>query len=332
MQTVMRAAAAELVVALTLILFAAPLVAEAQPAGKVPRVGILSTPPLSSMMFLQQCPAALRDLGYVERQSIILEWRSADGTPDRAAALAVEFVRLKVDVIVAIVDTDILAAKRATTTTPIVMAAAQDPVGDGIVASLARPGGNVTGRTYLSPETVGKSLQVLKETVPGIRRVMHLGSAGVPEVARNVTGAEAGARALGLTLQAVDLRRTGDVAHVLGEIRRWQPDALYVAPLGIPAGHRDAILKFAMEHRLPATYGTRGMVELGGLMAYLPSALESARRIAWYVDRILKGARPADLPVEQPQKYDLSINLKTARSLGLTIPQSILLQADELIE
>jgi putative ABC transport system substrate-binding protein len=159
-----------------------------------------------------------------------------------------------------------------------------------------------------------------------------LGSAAIPSVAANLKSAESAARALGLTMQAVELRPSDDVARVLGEIRRWQPHALYVMPVGIPARHRDAILKFAVDHRMPAVYGARGMVELGGLMVYLPSALESARRVAWYVDRILKGTLPADLPVEQPQKYDLVINLKTAKAMGLTIPQSILLRADELIE
>jgi putative ABC transport system substrate-binding protein len=326
----MRAGTPELIVALTLILHAAPLAAEAQPV--VHRVGILAAPPLSSMTFPQQFPAALRDLGYVEKHNIVLEWRSADGRPDHLSNLAAELVRIKVDVIVAMTNADIVAATRATTKIPIVMVAAQDPVGAGIVVSLARPGGNVTGRTFLGPETAGKLLEVLKETVPGISRVMHLGSAAIPSVAANLKSAESAARALGLTMQAVELRPSDDVARVLGEIRRWQPHALYVMPVGIPARHRDAILKFAVDHRMPAVYGARGMVELGGLMVYLPSALESARRVAWYVDRILKGTLPADLPVEQPQKYDLVINLKTAKAMGLTIPQSILLRADELIE
>jgi putative ABC transport system substrate-binding protein len=325
---VMRFAAAKLVAALTLILFAAPLAAEAQQAGKVPRVGVLSAPPLSSMMFPRQFPEALRDLGYIEKQNIVLEWRSADGRPDRLADLAAELARAKVDVIVAITNPDVLAAKRATTTIPIIMAAAADPVGAGFVASLARPGGNITGRSYSSSETVAKQLEVFKETVPAITRVVYLrGEVLLPTTQE---GLSVGARALGLTLREVQLP-TDDVARALEEVRRWRPDGLYVSP-GIPAGHLDAILKFAAQHLLPAMSGIRGIVEAGGLMAYAPSALEAARRTAYYVDRILKGARPADLPVEQPQRYDLVINLKTAKQIGLTIPQSILLRADALIE
>jgi putative ABC transport system substrate-binding protein len=330
--TMMRFATAELVAVLTLILFTAPLAAKAQPAGKIPRVGVLALLPLSSMMFPQQFPQVLRDLGYVDKQNQILEWRSADGRPDRLADLAAELLRLKVDVIVAVTNAEILAAKRATTTIPIVMAAAQDPVGAGLVASLARPGGNITGRTFMTPEAAGKLLEILKETVPTITRVVHLGWAGVAGFEATLQGAQAGARALGLTLRVVELRQTDDIARVLDDVRRWQPDALYVSPSGVSAGHRDAILKFAVQHRLPAVYPVRGMVEAGGLMVYAPSALEAARRVAYYVDRILKGARPADLPVEQPQKWDLVINLKTAKQIGLTIPQSILLRADEVIE
>lgn len=328
----MRVAAATLVAVLGAILATAPRAAEAQPARTVPRVGILTTNPLSSMAFPRQFPEALRDLGYLDQQSIVLEWRSTDGRPERLADLAAELVRAKVDVIVALTSPDALAAKRATTTIPIVMAAAQDPVAAGLVASLARPGGNITGRTWFGPETAGKQLQILKETVPALSRVVVLGSAGVPGIETTVQAAEAGARALGLTLLAIEVRPTDDVARVLEEVRRWRPDGLRVSPAGLPAGHLDAILGFAVRHRLPAVYTTRGMVEAGGLMTYAPSALEAARRVAWYVDRILKGARPADLPVEQPQKYDLVINLKTARAIGLTIPPSVLLRADQVIE
>jgi putative tryptophan/tyrosine transport system substrate-binding protein len=329
---VVRFAVAKLVAALTLILFATPLAAEVQPARKVPLVGVLTVLPLSSMAFSRQFPEALRDLGYVEEQNVTLEWRSADGRPDRVAALAAELVRLKPDVIIAVTNVDILAAKRATTTIPIIMVAALDPVGTGLVASLARPGGNVTGRMWVSSETVGKQLEIFKQTVPAITRVVYLGSAGVPGTETTVRGARAGAQALGLTLRMLELRQTDDMARVLEEVRRWQPDALFVTPAGIPAGHRDAILRFAVQHRLPVMAPVRGVVEAGGLMVYAPSALEAARRTAYYVDRILKGTSPADLPVELPQKFDLVINLKTARAIGLTIPQSILLRADELIE
>lgn len=313
-------------------LVVAPLSAATQPAAKIPRIGVLTVVPLSSMMFPRQFPDTLRELGYVEKHNIILEWRSADGKPDRLADLAADLVRVKADVIVAITNPDILAAKRATTTIPIVMVAASDPVGAGLVASLARPGGNVSGRTFTDPETAGKQLQVLKETVPTITRVVHLGFAGVPGLASMIQRAQEGAQALGLTLRVVEVRPTEDVARVLEDVRHWQPDALYMSPVGIPVGHRNAILKFAVQHRLPTMSTTRGVVESGGLMVYAPNAIEAARRVAWYVDRILKGARPADLPVEQPQKYDLVINLKTARAIGLTIPQSVLARADEVIQ
>ncbi len=328
---VMRFAAAGLIAAFILIIFAAPLAVEAQPAGKVPRIGVLSLIPISSW-FARQFPEALRDLGYVEKQNIVLELRSADGKLDRLADLAAELIRVRADVIVAMTTPDALAAKRATTTIPIVMAAAQDPVAFGLVASLARPGGNVTGRAFLPPETVGKQFEVLKETVPTITRVVYLRGVDVPGHATSVQGLRAGAQALGLTLREVEMRPTGDVAGVLEEVRRWQPDALYVGVVGISAGHRDAILRFAVQHRLPTISANRPTVMAGALMTYAPSALESVQRTAWYVDRILKGARPADLPVEQPMKFDLVINLKTAKQIGLTIPQSILRRADELIE
>jgi putative ABC transport system substrate-binding protein len=324
--------ASERVVAFILVLLAAPLVAEAQPGAKVSRVGVLSVAPLSSLMFPREFPEALRDLGYVDKQNIIVEWRSADGSSDRLAGLAAELVRLEVDVIVAVTNPEILAAKQATTTIPIVMVAANDPVAIGLVATLARPGGNITGRMWIAPETSGKVLEVLKEAVPTIRRVVHLGSAGVPGLATIVQGTQAAAQALGLTLRVVQLRQTDDVARVLHEVRRWQPDALYVSPVGISDRHRDAILKFAVQRRLPAVSGIQGFVHGGGLMAYSPSTIEAARRTASYVERILKGARPADLPVEQPQTFDLAINLRTAKQIGLTIPQSILLRADTLIE
>jgi putative ABC transport system substrate-binding protein len=232
--------------------FVMPLGAEAQPAGKVPRVGVLTVVPLSSLMFPRQFPEALRDLGYVEKQNIILEWRSADGRPDRLADLAAELVRVKADVIVAVTNPDILAAKRATTTIPIIMAAASDPVGAGFVASLARPGGNITGRAWVSSETVAKQLEILKETVPTLTRVVYLRGDGLLPIPSR--GLQAGAQALGLTLREVEVRPTDDVARALEEVRRWRPDALYVSST-IPGGHRDAILKFAVQHRLPAMSG-----------------------------------------------------------------------------
>ncbi len=309
-------------------LIVAPRTATAQSAGKIPRVGVLSAGPLSAMMFPRQFPEALRELGYVEGRNIILEWRSAEGRREQLTELADELVRLKVDVIVAITNPDILAAKRATTTIPIVMVAATDPVGAGLVASLARPGGNITGRTFTSSETVAKQLEIFKETVPTLNRVAYL--RGGIQHPSTLEGLPAGARALGLTLRDVQLP-TDDVADALEEVRSWRPDGLYVSAF-IPVGQRDVIRKFALQHRLPTLAPIRGMVETGVLMAYSPSAIESAQRVAYYVDRILKGGRPADLPVEEPQRFALAINLKTAKQIGFTIPQSVLLRADEVIE
>lgn len=325
---VMRCAAAMLVAAIILVMSAAPVAAEAQTPGRVPRIGVLTVIPLSSITFPRQFPEALRDLGYIEKQNIILEWRSADGKPDRLADLAAQLIRVKVDVIVAITNPDIFAAKRATTTIPIIMAAGVDPVGAGFVASLTRPGGNITGGLHSSSETVAKQLELFKETVPTLTRVAYV-RGGIQQPSTQ-EGLRAGAKTLGLALRDVPLPRD-DVARALEEVRRWRPDGLYVGPT-FPAGHWDAILKFAVQHRLPTMSPTRGLVEAGGLMVYQPSHVESARRTAYYVDRILKGARPADLPVEQPQRYDLVINQKTAKQIGLTIPQSILLRADALLE
>ncbi len=309
-------------------LIVAPRTAAAQSAGKVARVGVLSAGPLSAMMFPRQFPEALRESGYVEGQNIILEWRSAEGRREHLAELADELVRLKVDVIVTISNPETLVAKRATTTIPIVMLAATDPVGAGLVASLARPGGNITGRTFTSSETVAKQLEIFKETVPTLARVAYL--RGEVRHPSTLEGLPAGARALGLTLRDVRLP-TDDVAGALEEVRSWRPDGLYVSAF-VPVGQRDAIRKFALQHRLPTMVPIRGMVEAGFLMAYSPSAIEFAQRIAYYVDRILKGAKPADLPVEEPQRFALLINLKTAKQIGLTIPRSALLRADEVIE
>ena len=312
-----------------------PLTAGAQPQTKIPQVGVLTVVPLSSLALPRHFPDALREFGYVDKQNILLEWRSAEGKRERLADLAAELVRLRVDVIVALSNPAILAAKQATATIPIVMGGSQDPVGAGLVASLARPGGNITGRAFYAPETVGKQLQILKETVPTLTRLMLLttrGARGIPGFAILFQEAEEGARALGLTLRVTELGPTEDMVQFLEEVRRWQPDALYIGTTGISVGQRDAILKFALQQRLPTMATARGVVERGALMFYVPSTIEYARRAASYVDRILKGAKPADLPIELPQKHDLVINLKTAKALGLTIPQSILLRADEVIE
>jgi putative ABC transport system substrate-binding protein len=305
-----------------------PRAAFPQPSGKMPRVGVLTVLPLSSMALPRQFPEALRELGYVDGRNILIEWRSADGRAEHLAGLAADLVRAKTDVIVAVSNPDIRAAKQATTKIPILMVAANDPVDEGLVASLARPGGNVTGRTWTSAETVAKQLEVLKETTPAATRILYV--VGDDERLAVTRGLAAGTRALGLTLREVRVGEADDVARLLDGVRPWRPEALYVSPV-FSAGRRDAILRFAAQQRLPAMYSNRGIVEAGGLMTYAPSALEAAQRTAHYVDRILKGARAADLPVEQPQKFDLLINLKSAKEIGLTIPRSILLRA-EVIE
>jgi ABC-type uncharacterized transport system substrate-binding protein len=318
--------------ALALGLLAAPLAVEAQQAGKAHRIGVLTIHSFSSITFTQQFPEALRDLGYVEGQNIILEWRSADGRSDRLTDLAADLVRIKADVIVALTNPDIVAAKRATTTIPIVMGAASDPVSAGFVESLASPRGNITGGTWFNPEGAGKILEILRETIPRATRVALLTGAGFPGAAAYIQSNQTAAQALGVTLRVVEMQQTDEIARVLEQVHHWQPDALYVVPTGVVAGHRDVVLKFAEQKRLPAIYTVRGWVNAGGLMVYTASPIESAQRVARYVDRILKGAKPADLPVEQPTKFELVVNLRTAKALGLTIPPSVLARADEIIE
>jgi putative ABC transport system substrate-binding protein len=307
-----------------------PLTARAQAAGKVPRVGVLTVLPLSSMAFTREFPGALRDLGYVEGRNIVLDWRSADGSRGRLADLAAELVRLKADVLVTVNNEDTFAAKRATTTIPIIMVAGHDPVGAGLIASLARPGGNISGRAWFGPETSGKMLQILKETVSTTTRVLFIGGPGA-EASSVVRGMRASALPLGLTLHVIEFPSTDDVAPLLDEVDRWKPDALFLGS-SMRVGHRDAILNFAVQRRLPTMTNTRGLVSAGALMAYIPNSLDATRSVAYCVDRILKGASPADLPVTLPQRLDLIINLKTAKAIGLTIPPSILLRADDLIE
>jgi putative ABC transport system substrate-binding protein len=275
----------------------------------------------------------LRELGYVEGQNIVIEYRYAEGRDDRLADLAAELVRLKVDVIVAVSGVGTRAVQHATRTIPIVMAGASDPVGEGLVASLARPGGNTTGLSLLSAELPGKRLEILKETVPQSARVAVLTNLANPNhasVMHNLTGA---AQALGLHLHVVELRRPDELDAAFAAMTRAGADALFVQ--GEPVlldGLRGRIVDLAATSRLPAMYSWRMYVDAGGLMSYGPSLSDMMRRAATYVDKILKGAKPADLPVEQPMKFELVINLKTAKALGLTIPPTLLFQADEVIQ
>ena len=278
---------------------------------------------------------ALGDLGYVEGRNFVIENRWADGKSERFPALAAELVRLKVDLIVAGATPQARAAKQATTTIPIVAWAMQDPVKDGLVASLARPGGNVTGLTFLGPELVAKRLALLKEAVPAVSRVAVLWHpSGYAERTRQDMAKEAddAARGLGVKLQFVGASVPNDLDGAFSAMIRGRAEALIVFPSPMLYGERSRIVALAAKHRLPATYNAREFADLGGLMAYGANIPDLVRRGATYVDKILRGAKPADLPVEQPTKYELVINLKTANALRLTIPHLVLTQADEVIK
>jgi len=318
---------------------AGPLVAESQ-AGKVYRIGILSgASPVSAMVGPNPASSSvsallqrLRELGYVYGENLVTESRSAEGMPDRLPALAAELVRIPVDVIVASGPPTARAAQQATRTIPIVIAGMPDPVGSGLVDSLARPGGNVTGVSSAGgPEIVGKRLELLKEAAPRISRVTYIAS---QENWESPTGrhTQAAARALGVTLLHTEVSRPEQFPDAFATITRQRPNALLVQPSAANSVRRQLIADFAATRRLPAMYGFRDFVDAGGLMAYGQSIAELNRRAATYVDKILKGAKPADLPVEQATKFEFVINLKTAKALGLTIPPSLLLRADQVIE
>jgi ABC-type uncharacterized transport system substrate-binding protein len=318
---------------ITVGLLAAPLAAEAQPAGKVPRIGFLS--PASSTSaphILEAFRQGLRDFGYVEGQNIVVEYRWAEGGAERLPVLAAELVSLKVDVIVASGTPAPLAAKNATKTIPIVMASAGDPVGAGLVASLARPGGNVTGQSTLTPDLGRKRLQLVKELLPGVSRVAVLWNAANPYTVLLVREIEAAARTLKVQIQSLEVRGPDDFENVLPTAISGRAGALAVVDDPLTVSYRTRIVSFASQHRLPAIYGFREFAEAGGLMAFGANLADLYRRAPIYVDKILKGAKPADLPVEQPTKFELVINLKTAKALGLTIPPSLLQRADQVIE
>jgi ABC-type uncharacterized transport system substrate-binding protein len=302
---------------LALALLAAPLGAEGQPAGKVWRIGFLSSgvPPAS----LDRLSQGLQEFGYVEGRNIIIEPRFAALRLDRLPALAAELVRLNVDVLVTSSTPAALAAKQATSRIPIVMSSGGDPVGSGLVASLARPGGNVTGVTHLAgPEMQHKVLELLKEIVPKVSRVGIITNSTIPPEVHSLEAMQTHSRALGLTLLPTEVRSPSDFDHAF--------------PAMLNTEHRGLIVEFAAHHRLPTAFGRRLFVEAGGLMSYGSDLGSLLRRTAFYVDKILKGAKPADLPVEQPTKFELVINLKTAKALGLTLPPSILARADEVIQ
>jgi putative ABC transport system substrate-binding protein len=322
---------------LALSLTLSPLgTAAAQPPEKVSRVGYLnpgsSSDPLRQRR-LEAFRQGLRELGYVEGQNIAIESRWAEGKYDRYPALAADLVRLKVDVIVAQSGEATQATRQATRTVPIIMSLVMDPVGSGLVASLARPGGNVTGTSVMAPDLVGKQLELIKEVVPKVSRVALLRHPSNPASATYTRAAEAAARTLGLRLQTVDARTPQEIDSAFAAMTRDRAGALLIFPDTLFGTQRRQIAELAAKARLPAIHGgTSGYAEAGGLMAYSPNNLDLERRAAAFVDKILKGAKPADLPVEQPTKFELVINVKTAKALGLTIPQSLLVRADEIIQ
>ena len=318
-------------------LLAAPLTAEGQQPGRVARIGYLAAnlavaDPRTREAFLQ----GLRDLGYVEGRNLLIEYRDAAGKTERFPALAAELVALKVDVIVAAGGTlAALAAKQATTTLPIVFAAVGNPVAEGLVTSLARPSGNVTGLSLVQQEIVGKSLELLKQAVPEVSRVaLLLKPDSMPDRAKKdrLNAADVAARALGVRLQVVEARGPEDFDRAFSDMTRARAGALTVLATPVFDSERRRLVDLAAKNRLPTVYSYRSYVEAGGLMSYGPDLPDSFRRAATYVDKILKGAKPADLPVEQPTKFELVINLKAAKALGLTIPRSLLQRADQIIQ
>jgi putative ABC transport system substrate-binding protein len=316
-------------------LLVAPLAAEAQQAAKVPRIGFLANNPAGSPHLLEAFLQGLRDLGYVEGRNVVIEYRSAEGKWERFPALAAELVALKVDVIVAANSLAVLPAKQATRTIPIVFTGVPDAVGSGLVASLARPGGNVTGLSALAPELVGKCLEQLKQAVPAVSRVAVLwqpGAFGERTEKDMLKAADVAARALGVRLQFVEARGRDDFDRAFSDMSRARAGALTVLTSGMFFNERRRLVALAAKNRLPAVYPWREGVDAGGLMSYGANIADLYRRAATYVDRILKGTKPGDLPIEQPTKFELVINLKSAKALGLTIPQSLLGRADQVIQ
>jgi len=309
-----------------------PVAARAQQPGKLRTIGFLGQSTRSAASewvaaFVQR----LRELGWMEGRTITIEYRWSEGREERFAEIAAELVRLKVDVILTSGTPEVLAAKQATSVIPIVFATAGDPVGNGLIASLARPGGNVTGMSLQSNDTAGKRVELLREVVPSLRRLAILANVGNPFSVLELGEAQAAARALGLEVDTLEIRRPEDIAPAF-EALKGRAQALYVCADGLVNANRIRINTLALSVRLPTIHGYRDYVEAGGLMSYGANLPDLFRRSADYVDKILRGAKPADIPVEQPTKFDLVINLTTAKALGLDVPSSLLARADEVIE
>jgi putative ABC transport system substrate-binding protein len=307
-------------------------VAHAQQPAKIPRIGYLTGASLSAIAARAEAfRQGLRELGYVEGKNIVVEWRSPEGKADRLPVLVAELVRLKVDIILSGGPTTTHAAKEATNTIPIVMAKDIDPVGSGFVASLARPGGNITGLSSLSVDISGKRLELLKEIVPKLSRVAILGTSTVPGYAPSLRETELAAGAFGVKLQSLDVVDPKNTETAFREASKGRAGAVLVLGSPVFNSQRKQIADLAVKSRLPAIYYAPEWVEEGGLMSYGVSYTDLARRAATYVDKILKGAKPADLPVEQPIKFEFIINLKAAKQIGLTIPPNVLARADRVI-
>jgi len=315
------------------VLLAVAVVAEAQQPTKVPRIGYLAASSLSALAARTEAfRQGLRELGYVEGKNIVIEWRFAEGKLDHLPALAAELVRLKVDIIVTAGPQTTRPAKQATSTIPIVMAQDPDPVGNGFVASLARPGGNITGLATLAPELSGKQLELLKETVPKLSRVAVFGTSTNPGNAQNLREVELAATAFGVKLQYLDVLSPNDIETAFQAASKGRADAVLMLPGSVLVLRRAQLTDLAVKSRLPAIYQQTEFTEAGGLMYYGTNTPELFRRAATYVDKILKGAKPADLPVEQPTKFEFVINLKAAKQIGLTIPPNVLARADKVIK
>jgi putative tryptophan/tyrosine transport system substrate-binding protein len=309
-----------------------PIALHAQPSAKLPTIGFLgAATPSATGQWTAALVQRLRELGWIEGRSIAIEYRWAEGRADAMAGIAAEFVRLKVDVIVTHSSAPVVAAKQATSVIPIVFANAGDPVGSGLVASLERPGGNVTGLSIQGTDTVGKRLELLRETMPGIRRLAILGNAANPGVASETREATTAARTLGIEVFSSEIRRADDIEPAFQALAG-RTDALYVAADPVVIVNRVRINALALAARLPTISSVREYVKAGALMSYGVNFTELWRRTAEFVDKILRGAKPADLPVEQPTKFDLVINLKTASALGIEVPATVLARADEVIE
>jgi putative ABC transport system substrate-binding protein len=311
---------------------AGPLASFAQQPGKVWRVGFLSLTSASlSSKNTDPFLRGMRELGYVEGKNLVIEWRSADGKFERLPGLAAELVQLKVDVIVAVPSSAIAAAQKATTTIPIVMATAADPVGAGFVKSLARPGGNITGLSSMGGETGAKLVDLLLSVLPKLSRVAVLDNASTSYRSTSKS-VQAGARKAGLKTLVAEASAPQEIENAFSMMAREKADAVIVGTAAFPILQQRQIAELALKYRLPSMFGNRAFVEAGGLMSYGTKTADLYLRAATYVDKILKGAKPGDLPVEQPVTLELVVNLKTAKALGITIPKTILLRADEVIE